>query len=61
MKRYDEIGGEFSLTISRLEDNDVGNYTCVVTNEYGSDKGVIEVKGKILILFLKQPQNIIIL
>ncbi|XP_056013331.1 fibroblast growth factor receptor 4-like isoform X4 [Ostrea edulis] len=44
MKRYDEIGGEFSLTISRLEDNDVGNYTCVVTNEYGSDKGVIEVK-----------------
>jgi hypothetical protein len=46
MKRYDQIGGEFSLTISKLQDSDIGNYTCVVTNAYGSDRGVIEVKGK---------------
>ncbi|XP_062608785.1 fibroblast growth factor receptor 4-like isoform X2 [Saccostrea cucullata] len=45
LKRYDAIGGEFCLYISKLQEEDVGNYTCVVTNAYGSDTGNIEVKA----------------
>ncbi|GBM66129.1 Down syndrome cell adhesion molecule [Araneus ventricosus] len=37
------MGSSSHLSISEIEATDIGNYTCVVSNSYGQDRGTIQV------------------
>lgn len=47
--RISNIGSSSRLVIGKINSNDIGNYTCIVTNLYGEDQKTIHllIEGEI--------------
>jgi hypothetical protein len=48
---------EHKFVLEDLSEEQMGNYTCVAENKWGSNTGVIEISGKFLCAFFFRPSR----
>ncbi|GFT96191.1 titin [Nephila pilipes] len=59
VRRFDEFSS--SITISALREDHAGNYTCIVSNQGGSDSSTVKLRVLVPPTWLRQPYDMSVL
>ncbi|GBM09150.1 Down syndrome cell adhesion molecule-like protein Dscam2 [Araneus ventricosus] len=59
VRRFDEFSS--SITITALREDHAGNYTCIVSNQGGSDSSTVKLKVLVPPTWLRQPYDMSVL
>ncbi|GIY23927.1 down syndrome cell adhesion molecule-like protein Dscam2 [Caerostris extrusa] len=59
VRRFDEFSS--SITISALREDHSGNYTCIVSNQGGSDSSTVKLRVLVPPTWLRQPYDMSVL
>ncbi|XP_035208117.1 Down syndrome cell adhesion molecule-like protein Dscam2 isoform X2 [Stegodyphus dumicola] len=59
VRRFDEFSS--SITISALREDHAGNYTCIVSNQGGSDSSTVKLRVLVAPTWLRQPYDMSVL